>query len=87
MQKISIMVTDDHTLVREAWVSVLNSDPRFNVIAEASSGEEAIEKVKGLRPEIAILDINLPGISGIEAIPLIRKFSPGTKILGISSQI
>ena len=84
MHKISIMVTDDHTLVREAWVSVLNSDPRFSVIAEASSGEEAIEKVKDLRPEIAILDINLPGISGIEAIPLIRKFSPGTKILGVS---
>jgi DNA-binding NarL/FixJ family response regulator len=84
MHKISILVTDDHTLVREAWVTVLNSDPRFTVIAEASNAEEAIEKVKELRPEIAILDINLPGISGIEAIPLIRKFSPGTKILGVS---
>ena len=48
MQKISLLVTDDHTLVREAWVTVLNSDPRFTVIAEASNAEEAIEKVKEL---------------------------------------
>jgi DNA-binding NarL/FixJ family response regulator len=84
MKKISILITDDHKLIREAWALVLNTDPRFEVIAEVSSGEEAIEVSKQLRPDIVILDINLPGINGMEAIPLIRKFSPGSKILGVS---
>ncbi len=84
MKKISILITDDHKLIREAWALLLNFDPRFEVIAEVNSAEEAIEVVKRLRPDIVILDINLPGINGIEAIPLIRKFSPGSKILGVS---
>ena len=84
MKKISILITDDHKLIREAWALLLNSDPRFEVIAEVNSAEEAIEVVKELRPDIIILDINLPGINGIEAIPVIRKFSPGSKILGVS---
>jgi len=84
MSTITILITDDHKLVREAWTTVLNSDPRFKVIAEAGSGEEAVELAKDLRPNVVILDINLPAMSGIETIPLIRKFSPGSKILGVS---
>ena len=84
MEQISILVTDDHKLIREVWISSINSDQRFRVIAESGCGEEAIELAKQLQPDIVIMDINLPGISGIEAIPLIRKFSPHSKILGIS---
>lgn len=84
MEKITILITDDHKLVREAWSSILNSDSRFQVIAEGGSGEEAVELAKQLRPNVVILDINLPGISGIDTIPLIRKFSPSSKILGVS---
>ncbi|MFI5187149.1 MAG: response regulator [Chitinophagales bacterium] len=84
MEKISILITDDHKLIREAWSTVLNSDPRFKVIGEAGSGEEAIEMAKQLRPNVMILDINLSGMNGIDAIPLIRKFAPGSKILGVS---
>jgi DNA-binding NarL/FixJ family response regulator len=84
MDKITLLITDDHKLIREAWSSILNSDPRFKVIAETGSGEEAVELAKQLRPNIVILDINLPGMNGFETIPLIRKFSPGSKILGIS---
>jgi DNA-binding NarL/FixJ family response regulator len=84
MEKISILVTDDHKLIREAWVSIINSDPRFLVVAECGSGEEAIELAKQLHPDVVIMDINLSGITGIETIPFIRRFSPGTKILGIS---
>lgn len=84
MEPISILITDDHKLVREAWSTILNNDPRFNVIAEAGSAEEALEMARNLRPRIVIMDINLPGMNGIEVIPMIRKYSPGTKILGVS---
>jgi DNA-binding NarL/FixJ family response regulator len=84
MEKITLLITDDHKLIREAWGSILNSDSRFKVIAETGSGEEAVELAKQLRPNVVILDINLPGMNGFDTIPLIRKFSPGSKILGVS---
>ena len=84
MEKITILIADDHTLVRETWSFILNSDPRFYVVAECGSGEEAVEMAKNLKPAIVIMDINLPGINGIEATQQIRKFSPGSKILGVS---
>ena len=84
MEKITILIADDHTLVRETWSFILNTDPRFTVVAESGSGEEAIELAKKLRPNVVIIDINLPGMNGIEATQQIRKFSPGTKILGVS---
>lgn len=84
MDKISILIADDHTLVRETWSFILNTDPRFTVVAESGSGEEAVELAKKLRPQIVIMDINLPGMNGIEATQLIRKFSPGSKVLGVS---
>jgi len=84
MDKITILIADDHTLVRETWSFILNTDPRFTVVAECGSGEEAVELAKNLRPHIVIMDINLPGMNGIEATQLIRKFSPGSKVLGVS---
>ncbi|MGB8191068.1 MAG: response regulator transcription factor [Chitinophagaceae bacterium] len=84
MEKITILIADDHTLIRDTWTCVLNSDPKFEVVAECGSAEEAITLTKELRPQIILLDINLPGISGIEATPLIRNYSPGTKILAVS---
>ncbi len=84
MEKITILIADDHTLVRETWSFILNTDPRFTVIAESGSGEEAIELSQKLRPNIVIMDINLPGMNGIEATQQIRKFSPASKILGVS---
>ena len=84
MDKISILIADDHTLVRETWSFILNTDPRFTVVAESGSGEEAVELAKKLRPNIVIMDINLPGMNGIEATQQIRKFSPGSRILGVS---
>lgn len=84
MDKITILIADDHTLVRETWSFILNTDPRFTVVAESGSGEEAVELAKQLRPNIVIMDINLPGINGIEATQQIRKFSPGSRILGVS---
>jgi two-component system invasion response regulator UvrY len=84
MEKITILIADDHTLVRETWSFILNTDDRFNVVAESGNGEDAVEMAKQLRPNIVIMDINLPGMSGIEATQLIRKYSPASRILGVS---
>lgn len=84
MEKITILIADDHTLVRETWSFIFNTDARFHVVAECGSGEDAVEKAKQLRPNVVIMDINLPGINGIEATQQIRKYSPGSRILGVS---
>lgn len=84
MKEITILITEDHTLVRQTWNFILNADPRFKVIADCGSGEEAVKLAEQLRPDVVIMDINLPGMSGFEATRLIRKFSPGSRILGVS---
>jgi len=84
MEKITILIADDHKLIRETWSFILNSDPRFQVIAQCSNGEEAIKEAQKLRPKVVLLDINMTPISGIEATQQIRKFSPATKIIGVS---
>jgi two-component system invasion response regulator UvrY len=84
MKKITILITDDHTLVRESWAFILSNDPRFEVIAECGSGEEAAEMSRQLKPDIVLMDINLPGINGMEATLLVKKYSPGSKIICVS---
>ncbi len=84
MEKITILIVDDHTLVRETWSFILNTDERFKVVAESGSGEDAVEMARQLRPNVVIMDINLPGMNGIEATQLIRKYSPASRILGVS---
>lgn len=84
MGKITILIADDHTLVRETWSFILNTDERFSVVAESGNGEDAVERAKQLRPDVVIMDINLPGMNGIEATQLIRKYSPASRILGVS---
>ena len=83
-KKITILITEDHTLIRQTWNFLLNSDPRLQVIADCGTGEESIELATRLRPDVVIMDINLRGMNGIEATQQIRKFSPGSKVLGVS---
>lgn len=84
MKKISILITDDHRLLRETWSFILNLDSRFEVVAQCGSAEEMLTVAPVVRPDIVIMDINLPGMTGIEALPKIKKFVPGVKILGVS---
>ncbi|MBX9784190.1 MAG: response regulator transcription factor [Chitinophagaceae bacterium] len=84
MEKITILIADDHKLIRETWSFILNSDARFNVVAQCSNGEEAVQLAQQLRPKVVMLDINMTPMSGIEATEQIRKFSPSSKIIGVS---
>lgn len=84
MNPIKLIIVDDHTLIRETWNIILSSDSRFKVLGVAASAEEGIQLCKEHRPDIVILDINLPGMSGIEAVPLIMKYAPGSRVIGVS---
>lgn len=84
MDKITILLVDDHKLIRESWSFILNSDPRFQVIGETSNADEAVGIAKDKKPKIVLMDINMSPVNGFEATKLVRKFSPGSKIIGIS---
>jgi two-component system, NarL family, response regulator DevR len=80
-----VLLVDDHALVRLGLKSLLERYPRFEVVGEAASARKAIEQVAALHPEIVIMDIRLPGISGIEACEQIVELFPGTKVLMLTS--
>ncbi|HRQ49490.1 MAG TPA: response regulator transcription factor, partial [Agriterribacter sp.] len=82
--KISILIVDDHKLIRDTWSFILNSDPRFQVIAETDSGKTAIELAESSRPDIILMDINMSPMNGFEATKEIRKISPDSRIIGVS---
>jgi DNA-binding NarL/FixJ family response regulator len=84
MQKVSILIADDHKLIRETWSYILNNDPRFEVVAECGDSEQAVEVARTKRPQIILMDINMTPISGFEATERIRKVSPASKIIGVS---
>jgi DNA-binding NarL/FixJ family response regulator len=84
MKKVSIMIVDDHTLIRETWSFLLGKNENFEVVAECGNGERAIELARDKRPDVVLLDINMTPMSGFDVLKMIRKYSPGSKIIGVS---
>jgi len=82
--KITILIVDDHKLIRDTWSFILNSDPRFQVIAETDSGKDAIDLAEKNHPDIILMDINMSPMNGFEATKEIRKISPVSKVIGVS---
>ena len=80
-EPIRTLVADDHPLFREGVVHSLCVDPGFVVVGEAGSGEETLEKVTQLQPHLVLLDISMPGISGIETARRIAQTAPQTRIM------
>jgi two-component system response regulator NreC len=83
---ISIAICDDHTLVRAGLRQLIEAEPDLNVIAEAASADEAVEQVRANEIDVLLLDVVMPGRSGIEALPEIRETAPNTKIVVLSMQ-
>ncbi len=78
---VRILVADDHQVVRTGLRALLESKTGWQVCAEASNGREAVEKAGQLKPDVAVLDIGMPLLNGVEATRQIRKLSPQTEIL------
>jgi DNA-binding NarL/FixJ family response regulator len=83
-EPIRVLVADDHAIVRTGIRHVLESDPGFVVVAEASTGAEALELAERLRPDVAVIDISMPGESGLRVAAELRQRSPGTRALILS---
>ncbi len=85
MVKQRIILVDDHEVVRLGLKSLLERNPQFDIVGEASSAREAIEQVTTLQPDVVVMDIRLPGTSGIEACEEIVNRFPGTKVIMLTS--
>ena len=80
-ERIRIVIADDHTVVRSGLRLLLDGESDFEVVAEAGDVEGARRHVRGHHPHVLVLDLNMPGGSGLQAIPLIREESPETQIV------
>ncbi len=78
------MVVDDHELIRSGISSLLKDNKKIDVIAEASSGEEATSKARELRPDVVLMDANMPGIGGLEATRRLIRFDPDIKVIAVT---
>ncbi|ABG57398.1 two component transcriptional regulator, LuxR family [Cytophaga hutchinsonii ATCC 33406] len=84
MKKISIIIADDHTLIRDGIKSLLQSVDEFEVVGEATDGDELIQFIDTLDPEIVVLDITMPKKSGIEVITEVKKYNNRVKFIVLS---
>jgi DNA-binding NarL/FixJ family response regulator len=84
MEPIHVLIADDHTLFRSGLRALLNLFPDIQVLGEAASGEEAITKAEALQPDIILMDIQMPGVNGIEATRRILHTSPNIGIIVVT---
>ncbi|HPE77165.1 MAG TPA: response regulator transcription factor [Draconibacterium sp.] len=85
--KIKVLVVDDHQLFREGIVTLLSSSENIEVIAQAEDGQDAIEKVKQVKPDVVLIDIAMPRMNGIDATKKIKSQTPAVKIIILSMHL
>ena len=82
--KLRIVLADDHTILREGLRSLLSADPNFDIIGEADDGRKAVRCVEKLGPDLLLMDLSMPRMSGMDAISEIKKRYPETKIIALT---
>ena len=85
MQKITVLLADDHTLVRQGFRALLKGEPDIAIVGEAGTGRQAVQLAKKLRPDVVLMDIAMPLLNGLEATRQIIKEVPSSKVLILSS--
>ena len=86
-EKLKIMIVDDHYLVRVGLTSIIGLEPDMTVCGEAASGEQAVQLYAARRPDVTLMDVRLPGMTGIAATEAIRAEFPDAKIIVVSTYI
>jgi len=85
VKKITILLAEDHVVVRESIHQSLEREPNFTVVGEAGDGEEAVRMARELKPDVIVMDISLPKINGIEATKQIKAFQPSAIVLALTA--
>ncbi|HET7624911.1 MAG TPA: response regulator transcription factor [Verrucomicrobiae bacterium] len=85
MQKITVLLADDHTVVRQGLRALLAAEGDIEIVGEAGDGRQAVQMVKKLMPDVAVMDIAMPQLNGLEATRQITHTVPSTKVLVLSS--
>jgi CheY-like chemotaxis protein len=83
--KVRVLLADDLSDIRLVMRLLFEADGRAEIVGEATDGAQAIELARELRPDAVVLDLRMPGMDGVEALPLIRAASPGTVIVALSA--
>lgn len=83
--RIRVLVVDDHPMMREGIASTLRAQPDMEFVGEASNGQEAIEQFRALRPDVALLDLNMPQVDGLHALTSIREEFPSARIVVLTT--
>lgn len=84
-QKISVMVVDDHPLIRVGIAAIVNARADMTVVAQAGTGEEALELFRRHKPDVTLMDLRLPGIGGVEAIAAMRTTRPNARFIVVTT--
>jgi DNA-binding NarL/FixJ family response regulator len=84
-QKIRILVVDDHPVLRGGVAAILENQLDMELAGEARNGEEAVERFRALRPDVTLMDLQMPGMNGVDAIAAIRAECPGARIIVLTT--
>ena len=84
LEKLRIVLAEDHTILREGLRALLSADPNFEIIGEAQNGREAVRCVEKLEPDLLLMDLSMPRMSGMDAIREIKKRFPEVKIIALT---
>jgi len=82
---IRILTADDHPLLRKGIVALVNAEPDMKLVAEASNGKEAVEAFRAHHPDVTLMDLQMPGVDGLDAISAIRKEFPEARIIVLTT--
>jgi DNA-binding NarL/FixJ family response regulator len=85
MKQIKVLLADDHTIVRQGLRALLQAEPDITVVGEAANGRQALDSARELRPDVVVMDIAMPLLNGLEATRQMKKNSPDSRVLVLSS--
>jgi DNA-binding NarL/FixJ family response regulator len=83
-KRLRLLLVDDHAVVREGLRALLASDPRFEIVGEASEGEAAVAAATSLQPDVVVMDVSLPGLNGVQATRRLKSQQPDTRVVALT---